>query len=118
MELRAVWNSALYGTSRSMGLRAVRPFYAILLFLSLRRSISTCPRRMEHQSLCSATGMPHSTQICTRCLGAGGFDEKSRLRNDMPGLQRVHERSLSVRNDLAPSYTIPSGSVTRATLVR
>jgi hypothetical protein len=39
---------------------------------------------MEHHSLCSATGMPHSTQMRTRCLGAGEFDEKIRFRNDMP----------------------------------
>ena len=56
---------------------------------ALRRSRSRCPRWMEHQSLCSATGMPHSTQMCTRCVGAGGFDEKSRLRNDIPGLRGI-----------------------------
>ena len=72
---------------------------------ALRRSISTCPRRMEHQSLCSATGMPHSTQIRTRCMGAGAFDEKSRLRNDIPGLQGTV--TLSVRNEPRPGYTRP-----------
>lgn len=50
---------------------------------------------MEHQSLCSAMGIPHSTQTRTRCVGAGALDEKSRLRNDIPKLQssvtsRVH----------------------------
>jgi hypothetical protein len=36
---------------------------------------------MLHQSLCSATGMPHSTQ--TRTRWAGAFDEKSFLKMDM-----------------------------------
>ncbi len=37
---------------------------------------------MLHQSLCSATGMPHSTQIRTRGRGVLFF-EKSLLINDM-----------------------------------
>ena len=70
------------------GRRDPRRAYEMLLPLSrASRSIFACPRRMEHQSLCSATGIPHSTQIRTRCTGAGVFDEKSRLRNDIPGLQ-------------------------------
>ena len=59
---------------------------------ALRCSISICPRRMEHQSLCSATGMPHSTQMRTRWTGAEVFDEKSRLRKDIPGLQATVTR--------------------------
>ena len=35
---------------------------------------SRCVRRMLHQSLCSAIGIPHSTQTRTRC---GGFRENS-----------------------------------------
>ena len=33
------------------------------------RSISCCPRRMLHHCLCSAMGMPHSTQTRIRCFG-------------------------------------------------
>ena len=47
------------------------------------RSISSWPRRMEHQSLCSATGMPHSTQTCTRFLGSSPPVPNRRLSNDM-----------------------------------
>ena len=32
-------------------------------------SRSRCVRRMLHQSLCSATGIPHSTQMRTRATG-------------------------------------------------
>lgn len=42
---------------------------------------------MEHQSLCSATGIPHSTQIRTRWAGSAVFDEKRRFRNDIQILQ-------------------------------
>jgi hypothetical protein len=42
---------------------------------------------MEHHSLCSATAMPHSTQIRTRCVGSGVFDEKRRFKNDIQNLQ-------------------------------
>jgi hypothetical protein len=38
---------------------------------------------MEHQSLCSATGIPHSTQIRTRCLGGSLRIPNSRFNNDM-----------------------------------
>ena len=31
-----------------------------------REAISCCPLRIEHQSLCSATGIPHSMQMRTR----------------------------------------------------
>ena len=52
-----------------------------------RRSISACPRRMEHHSLWSATGIPHSTQTRTRWVGSAVFDEKRRFRNDIESLQ-------------------------------
>ena len=72
----------------------LRRAYEAFCRSALRLSISSCPRWMEHQSLCCwATGMPHSTQIRTRSLGAGAFDEKSRFSNDIPGLQgRVTRR--------------------------
>src|SRR4051812_29340257 len=59
---------------------------------------------MEHQSLCSATGMPHSTQMRTRCTGAGVFCEKSRLRNDIP-VSRYGFDMLSIRNERQPGYS-------------
>src|SRR5260221_14101996 len=40
-------------------------------------SISCWVRKMLHQSLCSATGIPHSTQTRTRGLAAPGFFENS-----------------------------------------
>src|SRR6476469_1770420 len=39
-------------------------------------SISCCVRKMLHQSLCSAIGMPHSTHTRTRVF-VSGFFEKS-----------------------------------------
>src|SRR6188474_402646 len=47
-----------------------------------RRFISIWPRRIEHQSLCSATGMPHSTQTRTRGFG-GSSRPSNRFRNDI-----------------------------------
>jgi hypothetical protein len=43
---------------------------------------------MAHQSLCSAIGMPHSTQIRVRTLGASSAFPIKRLSNDMqpPGV--------------------------------
>jgi hypothetical protein len=43
---------------------------------------------MAHQSLCSAIGMPHSTQMRVRTLGASSAFPIKRLSNDMlpPGV--------------------------------
>jgi hypothetical protein len=73
---------------------------------ALRRSSSCCPRRMEHHSLCSATGMPHSTQTRTRWVFAGVFDEKSRLRNDIQ-VSGSNNHAPSLRNEPRPGYTRP-----------
>src|SRR6185295_13347725 len=61
---------------------------------------------MEHHSLCSATGMPHSTQTRTRCVVAGVFDEKSRLRNDIQ-VSGSNSHASSLRNEPRPGYTRP-----------
>ena len=45
-------------------------------------SISRWPRRIEHHSLCSATGMPHSTHTRTRGFGGSVFPS-SRFSRDM-----------------------------------
>ncbi len=45
------------------------------------RSISCWPRRMLHHCLCSAIGIPHSTQTRTRCFG--WFFENSFEKNDI-----------------------------------
>src|SRR4029079_1943524 len=51
------------------------------------------PRRIEHHSLCSATGMPHSTQ--TRTLGFGGSSlPRIFLKKDMPASQLVPDKFL------------------------
>lgn len=47
-----------------------------------RESISRWVRRMLHHSLCSAMGIPHSTQIRTRWRGSA-LRENSFFRNDM-----------------------------------
>src|SRR5207253_11501360 len=82
------------------------------------RSISTCPRRGEHQSLCPATGIPHSTQRRTRCTGAGVFDEKSRLRNDIPGLQGTVTRRCPYATSRDRVTSVAIGSVAPEALVR
>jgi hypothetical protein len=49
--------------------------------------MSIWPRRMAHQSLCSATGIPHSTQTRTRGFG-GSLCPSNRFNNDtrcLPG---------------------------------
>jgi len=71
-----------------------------------RRSSSCCPRRMEHHSLCSATGMPHSTQTRMRWVFAGVFDEKSRFRNDIY-VSGSNNHASSLRNERRPGYTGP-----------
>src|SRR2546423_12565592 len=73
---------------------------------------------MEHQSLCSATGMPHSTQIRTRCMGTGVFDEKIRLRNDIPGLQVTVTRCCPYGTSRHRVTPIPIGSAAPESLVR
>jgi hypothetical protein len=45
--------------------------------------ISFCPRRIEHHSLCSAIGIPHSTQIRIRCFGGSTLFPNRRFNNDM-----------------------------------
>src|SRR5439155_16598712 len=49
--------------------------------------ISIVARWIEHQSLCSAIGMPHSTHTRTRCFG-GSLLPNSRFKNDMPPPER------------------------------
>jgi hypothetical protein len=51
--------------------------------------ISSWPRRIEHQSLCSAIGMPHSTQIRVRAFGVSVSRPSKRLSSDMPPPGRV-----------------------------
>jgi hypothetical protein len=48
--------------------------------------ISFCPLRIEHHSLCSAMGIPHSTQTRTRLDGSVRLVGKKRLRNDIGAL--------------------------------
>jgi hypothetical protein len=48
------------------------------------RCISSCPRRIEHQSLCWATGIPHSTQTRTRFFGGSLLLPNKRFNSDMP----------------------------------
>jgi hypothetical protein len=45
--------------------------------------ISISPRRIEHHSLCSAIGMPHSTHTRIRCFG-GSLFPSNRFHKDMP----------------------------------
>ena len=54
------------------------------------RFISICARRMEHQSLCSASGIPHSMQTRIRCFGGSLFPNK-RFNRDMcpPGPRSI-----------------------------
>ena len=68
---------------------------------AVRWFISIWPRRMEHHSLCSAIGMPHSTQIARAASVAHSF----------PGDASVTTCSLSgqVNHDLIRS-TAPAGS--------
>lgn len=61
-----------------------------------RASISRWVRRMLHQSLCSAMGIPHSTQIRTRCRGSV-LRENSFFRNDMGSPLRFYPET-----DLGP----------------
>ena len=49
----------------------------------MRRSRSIWPRRIAHQSLCSDTGIPHSTHTRVLCLG-GSLRPNSRFKNDTP----------------------------------
>src|SRR6185436_12456809 len=49
--------------------------------------------------------MPHSTQIRTRCVGSGVFDENRRLRNDISHLQFV-VRAHSVRAGGRAGYMV------------
>jgi hypothetical protein len=51
-------------------------------FWAARSSSSRWPRRIEHQSLWLATGMPHSTQTRVRCTGSFDFPPKIFFRND------------------------------------
>src|SRR5262249_41125620 len=54
--------------------------------------ISFAARKIEHHSLCSAIGIPHSTQTRTRCFG-GSLLPKRRFRNDMrPPTERARDR--------------------------
>src|SRR5262245_28236569 len=46
------------------------------------------PFKIEHQSLCSATGIPHSMQTWTRCFGASLMPNRL-LSNDIPGSRGV-----------------------------
>src|SRR5205814_944542 len=62
--------------------RLLRQIQALSGALRVRASISRCVRRMLHHSLCSAIGMPHSTQIRTR-WGGWLLREKSFFRMDM-----------------------------------
>jgi hypothetical protein len=48
------------------------------------RFISIWPRRIEHHSLWSAIGIPHSTHTRTRGFG-GSFLPNKRFNSDMPG---------------------------------
>jgi len=52
-------------------------------FRAAESFISFCPRRIEHHSLCSATGIPHSTQIRIRGFG-GSLLPNRRFSSDMP----------------------------------
>lgn len=69
-----------------------------------RASISRFVRRMLHQSLCSATGMPHSTQIRTR-WGGWVFLENSFLRIDMSAPFQLYLRRI----------LLPEGLLNRST---
>ena len=59
-------------------------------FRAAESFISFCPRRIEHHSLCSAIGIPHSTQIRIRGFGGSLRFPNNRFRMDMrpPGLAR------------------------------
>ena len=48
----------------------------------VRPFISIWARWMEHQSLCSASGIPHSMQTRIRCFGGSLFPNK-RFNRDM-----------------------------------
>jgi hypothetical protein len=70
------------GWTREIRPEAGRGPYACDGALVVFRSISFCVRRMLHQSLCSAIGIPHSTQIRTRFVGSV-LREKSFWMMDM-----------------------------------
>src|SRR6266699_2316971 len=52
--------------------------------------ISISPRRIEHHSLWSAIGMPHSTQTLIRCLGGSVFPNR-RFHNVMPPPMKAND---------------------------
>src|SRR5512144_908942 len=63
---------------------------------------------MEHQSLCSATGIPHSTQIRTRCTGS--FDPNSFLRNVIAPLPGCPPATVARRGYYTIRLTSKNGS--------